>query len=78
MDGEVVARDDLKANRQASVLRVQRAHLELGAPDGTAERLIGELQLAARWLNLSRVEIAVGDAFAEALLTLHLCDRSDV
>jgi uncharacterized protein YcaQ len=78
MDGEVVARDDLKANRQASVLRVQRAHLESGAPDGTAERLIGELQLAARWLNLSRVEIAVGDAFAEALLTLHLRDRSDV
>jgi uncharacterized protein len=78
LDGEVVARVDLKENRQASVLRVQRAHLESGAPDGTAERLIGELQLAARWLNLSRVEIAVGDAFAEALLTLHLRDRSDV
>jgi uncharacterized protein YcaQ len=78
LDGEVVARVDLKENRQASVLRVQRAHLESGAPEGTAERLIGELQLAARWLNLSRVEIAVGDAFAEALLTLHLRDRSDV
>jgi uncharacterized protein len=78
LDGEVVARVDLKENRQASVLRVQRAHLESGAPDGTAERLIGELQLAARWPNLSRVEIAVGDAFAEALLTLHLRDRSDV
>jgi uncharacterized protein YcaQ len=40
MDGEVVARVDLKANRQASVLHVQRAHLEPGAPDGTAERCL--------------------------------------
>lgn len=76
MDGEVVARVDLKADRQASVLRVQRAHLESRAPDRTAERLMGELQLAARWLNLSTVEIAVGDAFAEALRTLQLRDPS--
>ena len=57
LDGELVARVDLKADRQASVLRAQASHLEDGA-DATrvAAELAGELRTMASWLGLDRVE----------------------
>src|SRR4029077_7095821 len=56
---ELVARFDVKADRKASILRVQGAYLEPGA-DGTtvAAGAAVELSLLAAWLGLD--EIAVG------------------
>jgi uncharacterized protein len=54
----IAARVDLKADRQAGVLRVQAAHAEPGARADAAVRLADELTLMARWLGLERVEIA--------------------
>ena len=48
----LVARVDLKADRQASRLIVQSVHLEPGAPDGTREALRSELETMAGWLGL--------------------------
>ncbi len=57
LDEAIVARVDLKADRQASVLRVQSAWAEPGAPGETAERLAAELRLMAGWLGLSGVAV---------------------
>lgn len=57
MDERIVARVDLKVDRQRSVLRVQAASAEPGAPPETSERLRTELQEMARWLQLERVEV---------------------
>src|SRR5918993_321398 len=48
----LVARADLKADRQAGVLRVQAAHAEDHAPPETGERLREQLEAMARWLGL--------------------------
>jgi uncharacterized protein YcaQ len=54
----LVARVDLKSDRQAGVLRVQAAHLELGAdPHDVAGELAEELALTAGWLGLEAVEV---------------------
>ena len=52
----LVARVDVKADRQASRLLVHAVHLEPDAPHGTAGELGEELALMARWLELDRVE----------------------
>lgn len=57
LDGALVARVDLKADRKAGVLMLLRAHLEPAAPADTMERLLGALQSTASWLNLSRVTV---------------------
>ena len=58
-DNRLAARVDLKANRQASALQVQAAHLEPGAPAAkTAASLTSELKAMAKWLGLERVEVA--------------------
>jgi uncharacterized protein YcaQ len=59
LDEAIVARVDLKADRQAGVLRVQAAHLEVDAPAHTAEALRAELALMAQWLGLAGVVVAV-------------------
>ena len=60
LDGALVARVDLKADRKAGALVVQRAHLEPGAPDGAVERLMEELRRMASWLGLSSLALAPG------------------
>ena len=57
MDEALVARVDLKADRQAGVLRAHRVTLEPGAPAETVERLTVELDRMASWLGLDAVRI---------------------
>lgn len=57
---ELVGRVDLKADRQANVLRVQGAYAEAGRdPEQIAASLAAELVLMAGWLGLASV--TVGD-----------------
>jgi uncharacterized protein YcaQ len=54
----IVARVDLKTDRQRGVLRVQSAFLEDGRdPHYVAAELAAELALTAEWLELSGVEV---------------------
>ncbi|NNE09175.1 MAG: winged helix-turn-helix domain-containing protein [Gemmatimonadetes bacterium] len=58
MDGELVARVDLKADRKASKLLVQSAFLEEGRPaEKTAARLADDLVDLAHWLGLQDVVV---------------------
>jgi uncharacterized protein YcaQ len=52
----LVARVDLKADRQASRLLVQAVHLEPAAPAETLDALIVELETLASWLGLADVD----------------------
>ena len=70
MDGALVARVDLKADRKAGALIVQRAHVEPDAPQYTAERLIEELRLMASWLGLSSLALAPGAAIDRLFTTI--------
>jgi uncharacterized protein YcaQ len=55
----LVARVDLKSDRQLGVLRVQGAFAEEGVdPAHVADELAGELRLVAAWLGLERVSVA--------------------
>jgi uncharacterized protein len=54
----LVARVDLKSDRQAGVLRVQAAWAEPDAPANTAIELAAELHETARWLGLGSVLVA--------------------
>lgn len=53
----MVARVDLKADREASSLLVRGAFAEEGAPPETAPELLAELETMAGWLGLDRVVI---------------------
>ncbi|ATQ44215.1 winged helix-turn-helix domain-containing protein [Caulobacter mirabilis] len=66
LEGDTItARVDLKADRQARVLRVQAAHSEPDAGPDTPARLAAELRRMARWLDLDAVEaVQKGDLAA--------------
>jgi hypothetical protein len=68
----LVARVDLKSDRQAGVLRVQGAFAEAGIDRGpVAAELAAELRLTASWLALDRVVVAPhGDLAAELAIAL--------
>lgn len=57
MDEKLVARVDLKADRQAGALLAHRVTLEAGAPGDTLERLGMELGRMAAWLGLETVRM---------------------
>lgn len=57
-DERITARVDLKADRQAGVLRVQSAHREPWATPATPARLAAELREMAGWLGLEDVVVA--------------------
>jgi uncharacterized protein YcaQ len=63
----LVARVDLKSDRQAQVLRVQGAFAEPGAPPETAGELAAELRELAEWLGLSGVAVSRRGDLADAL-----------
>jgi len=65
---KLVARVDLKADREARRLLVHAAHLEPGAHVGeVAGPLREELQLMARWLGLEEVSLPRAGALGKAL-----------
>jgi uncharacterized protein YcaQ len=72
LDGALVARVDLKADRKAAVLLVQRTHVEPGAPRYTLERLIEELRRMASWLELASLVVAPVAVIDPLLATLNV------
>ncbi|MCR2801361.1 crosslink repair DNA glycosylase YcaQ family protein [Microbacterium sp. zg-Y818] len=68
---DVVARVDLKADRQRSTLLVQSAWWEHGRPPQAADRLAAELRAAARWQGLEDLSVGrwgdAADGLAAAL-----------
>jgi uncharacterized protein YcaQ len=66
----IAARVDLKADRQAGLLRVQSAWGEPGAPAEAPERLAEELKTMARWLGLAGVRVSARGDLAPALRAL--------
>jgi uncharacterized protein YcaQ len=54
MDEALVARVDLKSDRQAGLLLARSIHVEPGAPPETRERLAMELASMAEWLGLEQ------------------------
>jgi uncharacterized protein YcaQ len=63
----LVARVDLKSDRQAGVLKVQAAFAEPAAPAHTASALAAELRGLAAWLGLADVVVAGPGDLAPAL-----------
>lgn len=59
LDGQLVGRVDLKADRPAGALRVMGAFSEPGRDAGSIARaLVGELAVMADWLGLNDVVVA--------------------
>lgn len=63
----MVARVDLKADRESGRLLVRSAHAEPDAPPDTADELARELGELARWLKLERIEVESAGNLSVAL-----------
>lgn len=59
LEGALVARVDLKADRRSGTLIVQQASIEPNAPAATPEALGGELERLAGWLGLRVSDLPV-------------------
>jgi uncharacterized protein YcaQ len=69
MDEKIVARVDLKADRQASSLLVKSAHAEEGVRiPQVGEALAAELRTLADWLGLEKIRVTRKGNLARALL----------
>jgi uncharacterized protein YcaQ len=75
---QLVARVDLKADRQRGVLMVQGAFAELGVPsDDVAGALADELRSMAAWLGLAEVEVGSrGDLVSPLRRAVHRYSRN--
>ena len=70
LEGEAItARVDLKADRQAGILRVQAAHAEPETGLETPAALAAELKRMASWLGLAGVEVTDRGDLARRLLS---------
>ncbi len=68
MGDRLVARVDLKANREMRLLVVLAAHIESGAdPKLVSESLAAELRALAQWLELDGVSVDCSGSFARQL-----------
>ena len=68
LDGDLVARVDLKTDRKAGVLRVKGAFAESGADRVAVGRALRhELELVATWLGMGDVEVARNGNLASVL-----------
>jgi uncharacterized protein YcaQ len=68
LDGELVGRVDLKADRKASTLLVRSSFVEEGRErDRVAENLAAELTRFASWLDLGDISVANKGNLANAL-----------
>ncbi len=68
LDGDLVARVDLKTDRKAGVLRVRGAFAEPGADKvAVGKALCRELELVATWLGMGDVEVARNGDLASLL-----------
>lgn len=67
LDGDLVARVDLKTDRKQGVLRVRGAFAEEGVDrPGVARRLAADLEATAGWLGMAAVEVEPnGDLYEE-------------
>ena len=63
----LAARVDLKADRDAGLLRVEQAHAEPKAPGDVADHLAAELRLMAGWLGLQAIHVGEGGDLASRL-----------
>jgi uncharacterized protein YcaQ len=80
VDDRIVARIDLKSDRQNGVLRVQSAWHEDGQPSGYEGRVAELLERAAAWQGLGGVEVSDRGDLAAAMageLGVPLLPRSD-
>jgi uncharacterized protein YcaQ len=77
LDGELVGRVDLKADRSAGALQVVGAFVEEGRPPSrVAEALADELQTMAGWLGLAGVTVGKrGDLAGELRAAVGLAPR---
>lgn len=68
LDGELVGRVDLKADRKRGVLSVKGAYVEEGKPrERVALSLAEELRTMAVWLDLADIEVTRNGNLATAL-----------
>ena len=65
---QLVGRLDLKADRKASTLLVNRAYVEEGEDPGlVADAMALELEALAAWLGLERIAVTRHNAFSRTL-----------